>query len=117
MAYEYKSNLNEVLKALEIAKKEACNEIGTLVTAEAQLREPRATGNMVRSTTYEVLEDNSGVDVGVTMDAPYSIWVHEGSSKNHNPQHFLLDAIMNNTSKIKEIIEEKIASNMGGGDS
>jgi len=53
----------------------------------------------------------------VTMDAPYSIWVHEGSSKNHNPQHFLLDAIMNNTSKIKEIIEEKIASNMGGGDS
>ena len=109
----YKSNINNVKNALNKSKKEICNEIGTFVTAEAQNRTTVLTGNLKRSETFEVMNNNSGVYVGATSDAPYAPWIEKGSSKQ-TAQPFLEPAVMDNISKIEEIAKQKISVNMGG---
>ena len=110
MAFE--SHLDEVLEALSQAKQKILNNIGTYVTAEAQLRAPVKTGNMRRSTTFDIVSDNE-VDVGVTPDAPYSIYVEKGSSKQI-AQPFIEPAVMDNIDKIQEIAGQTIKVNMSG---
>ncbi|MFL0251407.1 HK97-gp10 family putative phage morphogenesis protein [Clostridium neuense] len=110
---EFKSNIPEVLNALEKAKGDICNTIGNFITAEAQTRATVLTGNMRRSITFEVHEDNNGVDIGVTPDAPYAIYVEKGTSHN-KAQPFLEPAAMENISKLEEIAGQKISVNMGG---
>lgn len=116
----YKSYKDNVLRALNKSKKEICNNIGNFITAEAQLRAPVGTdpydkhkGNLRRSTTFEVHKDNNGVDIGVTKDAPYGIYVHEGSSKNPNPQPFLKDAVMDNIKELEKMAGQSLKVNMG----
>lgn len=109
----YKSNLNEVLNALEKSKKDICNTIGNFVTAEAQTRATVDTGNMRRSISYNVHDDNNGVDIGVTPEASYAVYVEKGTSKM-KAQPFLEPAAMDNISKLEEIAGEKISVNMGG---
>lgn len=121
----YKSNLNEVLNALEKAKKDICDTMGSFVTAEAQLREPvgnpadgdPSPGLMRRSTTYEVHGDNNGVSVGVTAEAvnsrgkPYPLFVEKGTSKMA-AQPFLEPACLDNINKLEEIAGQKLSINM-----
>lgn len=109
----FKSNLNGVLNAFEKAKKEALTTIGTFVTAEAQTRATVDTGNMKRNITYQVHDDNNGVDIGVTPEAPYAVYVEKGSSHN-KAQPFLEPACMDNIGKIEEIAGQKVSVNMGG---
>lgn len=109
----YKSNLNNVLNAYEKGKKEALTSIGTFGTAEAQLRATVDTGNMRRNVTFQVHDDNNGVDVGVTENAPYAVYVEKGTSKM-KAQPFLEPSIMDNLGKIEEIAGQKIKVNMGG---
>ena len=109
----YKSNIPDAINALEKAKKDICDTIGNFVTAEAQLRAPVDTGNMRRSTTYQVHDDGNGVDIGVTTEAPYAVFVEKGSSHN-KAQPFLEPACMDNISKLEEIAGQKISVNMGG---
>lgn len=109
----YISYVNKVKQALNKSKKDICNEIGTFVTAEAQNRATVLTGNMRRSTTFDVHDDNNGVDIGTTMDAPYAPYVEKGTSKQA-AQPFLEPAVMDNISKFEEIAKQKISLNMGG---
>ena len=70
----YKSNLNNVLSALEKGKKDALTTIGAFGTAEAQLRAPVGKkedgdidpGRLRRNITFQVHEDNNGVSIGAT---------------------------------------------------
>jgi HK97 gp10 family phage protein len=110
MAFE--SHLNEVLNALSEARQEALNNIGTFVTAEAQLRAPVKTGNMRRSTTFDIVSDNE-VDVGVTNEAPYAPYVELGTSKQRS-QAFLKPAVTDNVDKLQEIAGQSISLHMGG---
>lgn len=110
MAFE--SHLNEVLNALKEAKQQTLNNIGTYVTAEAQLRAPVDTGNMRRSTTFDVADENE-VDVGVTPDAPYAVYVEKGTSKQQ-AQPFLEPAVTDNVDKLQEIAGQSISLHMGG---
>lgn len=124
---QFKSNIPNVIKALEKSKKEICEGIGNFATAEAQTREPvgnpvdgdPSPGLMRRSTTYEVHGDNNGVSVGVTAEAvnskgkPYPLFVEKGTSKMA-AQPFLEPAVMDNLGKIEEIAGQKISVNMGG---
>ena len=124
---EFKSNIPEVINALEKAKKDICETIGTFAEGEAKLRAPvgdrvdgdPAPGLMRRSITHEVNPDNSGVKVGTTQEAvnskgkPYPLYVEKGTSKM-KAQPFLEPAVMDNLGKIEEIAGQKISTNMGG---
>lgn len=123
----YKSNMNNVLNALEKGKKEALTTIGAFVKAEAQLRAPVGKkedgdidpGRLRRNIDFKVHEDNNGVDVGTTNAVvnkkrkPYAAWVEKGTSKMP-AQPFLEPSAMDNLNKIEEIAGQKISVNMGG---
>jgi HK97 gp10 family phage protein len=109
----YKSYVKQVKDALGITEKEICDEMGTFLTAEAQVREPVLTGNMKRSTTYEVIDGNKGIDIGVTADAPYAPCVEKGTSKQQ-AQPFLEPAVMENIAKLEKIAKQKLIMHMGG---
>lgn len=123
----YKSNLNNVLNAYEKGKKDALTTIGTFGVAEAQLRAPVGKkedgdidpGRLKRNITFQVHDDNDGVDIGTTnavvnkKGEPYAPWVEKGTSKM-KAQPFLEPAVMDNLSKIEEIAGQKIKVNMGG---
>lgn len=108
----FKSNLNEVLDALKESKQEVLNNIGTFATAEAQLRSTVDTGNMRRSTTFDIPSENE-VDIGTTNEAPYAVYVEKGSSKQ-NAQPFIEPAVMDNIDRLEEIAGQAIKANMGG---
>jgi HK97 gp10 family phage protein len=110
MAFE--SYLDGVLGALRNAKQQALNNIGVFVTAEAQIRATVDTGNMRRSTTYDVVSDNE-VDIGVTSEAEYAIYVEKGTSKQQ-AQPFIEPAVMDNIDKVQEIAGQTVKVNMGG---
>lgn len=105
------SNLEAVLAALKISKEQALQNIGTTCVANVQLVEPVKTGNMRRSTTSQVISD-SEVDVGVTHDADYALYVDQGSSKQP-AQHFLENGVQQSISQIRDIIQNTYSSNMG----
>lgn len=123
----YKSNLDNALNAYEKGKKEALTSIGILGTAEAQLRAPVGKkedgdidpGRLKRNVTFQVHDDNNGVDIGTTnavvnkKGKSYATWVEKGTSKM-KAQPFLEPAVMENIGKIKEIAGQKISVNMGG---
>ena len=108
----YKSYKDEVLKALKKAKGEICNEIGTYVVAEAQTRTAVLTGALRRSETFEVMDNDDGINVGV-VGIPYALAVEKGDS-HHTAQPFLEPAVMDNIAKLEEIAGKHITANMGG---
>lgn len=110
----YKSYKDEVLKALEKAKGEICEAWGTFIIPEAQMRTPVLTGALRRSETYEVMDNNDGVNVG-SVGIPYGLAIEKGDS-HHTPQPFLEPAVMDNISKLEEIAGQKIKAHMGGGE-
>jgi len=105
--------MKEVLKALDKAKIGICNDIGTFVVAEAQVRTVVDTGNLKRSETFEVMPNNAGIYVGVTSAAPYGIIIEKGST-NHPARPFLEPAVMDNISQLKDIAERHVYANMSG---
>lgn len=114
----FKSNINEVLSALNEAKRDICDSIGAFGKAEAQNRATVLSGLMRRSVDYQVHDDNNGVDIGVTAEAknekgdPYPLFIELGSSHN-KAQPFLEPAVMDNIGKIEEIAGQKISAHMG----
>lgn len=105
------SNLEVVLAALKISRQQALQNIGTTCVANVVGIEPTLTGNMKRSTTSQVVSD-SEVDVGVTHDADYSVYVDQGSSKQP-AQHFLENGVQQSISQIQDILQNTYGSNMG----
>ena len=104
---EFDSNIDNVLKAYKESRKQALQNIGTYVTAEAQTRAPVGTapsdnhkGNMRRSITFTVIDDNE-VDIGCTADAPYAPFVEKGTSKQ-KAQPFIEPAVMDNLDRLQE---------------
>lgn len=107
----FKSNLYGVLSNLNEAEKHTLNNIGTFVTAEAQLRATVLTGKMRRSTTFDIAGKNE-VDVGATKEAPYAVFVEKGTSKQR-AQPFIEPAVMDNIEKLEDIAGQTIKAHMG----
>ena len=115
------SNLEEVLAALKVSKEQALELIGTTCEADTKLicpvgsdaKEPRDPhkGNMRSSITHKVVSDNE-VDVGVTHEADYSVYVDQGSSKQP-AQHFLENGVQQGISQCKSLVEGIYSANMG----
>ena len=106
MEMKYTSFRAEVLKAMELHKKEFCEAIGTLAVSEVQ-RQPKEimpvlTGNLRRSITYEVMPNNEGVYIGVTAAAPYALTIEKGLS-GHKAKPFLETGTMNAIPKITDV--------------
>ncbi len=108
----FKSNLKNVEQALTQAEERALEAVGIFVRGESQVRSPvgqypagsgRVGGNLRDSNDYKM--DKTTVIVG--NNAEYSIYVHEGTYRQ-KPQKFLEDAVMQNPSKIKTIVERQL---------
>ena len=111
--------MNEVLGKIDEAKREASEKVGIYVISEAQMRTPVGTdpsdkhkGNLRRSETFEVMENNEGVRVGVTPSADYGKIVELGSSKM-KAQPFLTPAVEENISTIEAIVDKIFAEKLG----
>jgi len=94
---------------MQQAKDIALTKIGEVVRSEAQLRSPVQTGNLRDSNDYRVEEDS----VVVGNSADYSLWVHEGTSRNR-AQPFLENAVMENTSKLNHIVTSEYKAKLKG---
>ncbi|WP_195839109.1 HK97-gp10 family putative phage morphogenesis protein [Anaerosalibacter bizertensis] len=103
----FKDNSKEVKKALENAINNSLEDIGKVGMAESQLRTPVDTGKLRRSQTYQVDNKNKHVDIGVTQEAPYGVFVELGTSRQQS-QPFLRDGIMNNIDKFQNIIDKHL---------
>ena len=99
---EFKSNKENVIKAITESKKDILDTIGAFVEAEAKLRTPVDTGTLRRSINFVVDEGESSVTIGTNVE--YSSYVEKGSSKQ-KAQPFLTPAIEENLIKLQEIAE------------
>lgn len=100
---QYKSNLQNVLKALDNAEERALTAVGEFVRSEAQMRSPVKSGALRDSNDYKVEAAEQKVLVGNNME--YGLWVHEGSSRQRS-QPWLRSSVMENVSRIKSLISE-----------
>lgn len=100
---QYKSNLQNVLKALDSAEERALTAVGEFVRSESQMRSPVKTGALRDSNDYKVVSAEQKVLIGNNMD--YGLWVHEGSSRQRS-QPWLRNSVMGNIARIKSLISE-----------
>lgn len=102
---QFKSAMNE-------AKKEFLNQAGLMLQTEYQSRTPVQTGNMREHETFDVHDDNNGLDIGTTPEASYALYVEEGSSRQP-AQHILENTVMDNISNLEKIADNVISSKIG----
>jgi hypothetical protein len=105
MEMKYTSFKAQVLKAMELHKKEFCEGVGVLAVAEIQPITPvgkdykdHHKGNLKRSIIFDVMPDNAGVYIGANASAPYAIDVEKGIGQTAQP--FLEPGAMNAIPKI-----------------
>ena len=91
--------------ALHVAKHEFCEGVGVLAVGEIQSVTPVKTGNLKKCIASEVMPDDVGVYVGITPEAPYGIYVDQGSSKQP-AQHFLMNGTTNAIPKIINVANQ-----------
>ena len=101
---KFVDNSDKFIKALNEQMKSAAEEIGQKVASAAKANCPVDTGNLRDSINYSVTDD--GVTVGT--DVEYGKYVELGSVHNHRASHFLLNAMQNNESSYKNIIESEL---------
>lgn len=114
----YKSYKDKVLKVLKDNKREFCERVGVLAVAEVQSITPVgigtvSPGNLRRSIVSEVMDNNKGVYVGVTPEAPYGVMVEKGTSKQ-TAQPYLEQGVINAIPKISKVAEQIYKDKLGG---
>ena len=77
MCYTYKDNTDEVLSALEMAKKRGLEAIGLVAEGHAKKITPVDTGNLRNSITH--LVDGKAACIGTNVE--YAPYVELGTSK------------------------------------
>ena len=110
MAINFNSNANNVLSALTQAQVNALRRIGMMGEAESKLLCPVESGTLKRSITNVVDEGDKSVSIGTNVD--YSVYVHEGTSRQQ-AQPFIKDGVMNNIDRIINIARENLRREMG----
>ena len=118
MSYTYKDNTDEVLAALERAKKKCPVDTGRLRNSityalageETHVKSYKANkGGKDRETyTYEGTADGekgSGVYIGTNVE--YAVFVENGA-RGRTAVHFLQDAATGHTDQYKKLMEDSI---------
>lgn len=103
-------NLPEVLKLFDSALSKALLKVGLDVQADAAENSPVRTGNLRKSWTVHVEEDEGAVYIGVpedALDGNYAKYVEFGTRKMAG-QHMLQNAVTRNVAKIKGDVETEM---------
>jgi HK97 gp10 family phage protein len=99
----YKSNLQNVLNALEQAEDRALTAVGEFGRSASQMASPVKTGNLRDSNDYKVELANKRVLIGNSVE--YGLWVHEGTSRQR-AQPWIERSIMGNVNRIQNLVSE-----------
>ena len=100
----FESNLNNVLSALNTAKRQTTEAIGLYVEGEAKVRCPVDTGNLRSSISHG--SDEEKATIGTNVE--YAVNVEKGTSKQ-KAQPYLTPAVENNIGKIEELARREMS--------
>jgi HK97 gp10 family phage protein len=100
-----KKNFDKAKDKIQLAIKNALNEIGLFVVAESQLRTPVDTSTLRRSETFKVDDDKNTVFVGSNVE--YDQYVEMGTSKQKAQPHWT-PAVMDNVEDINNIAKKHL---------
>lgn len=116
MGVEFKDFSDNVLSAMQTAKKQALTAIGLAAIEktndymQSKYGAPiYQTGDLMRSIASNVRKADDAVDVGSNLD--YAPWVHNGTSRM-KARPFLKDAITENGDIWREIAAEVLGEKM-----
>lgn len=105
MAVNFKSNKDNVFRAINNAEKLALAEMGFLVEAESKLRCTVDTGTLKRSITNVVDDEAKSVTIGTNII--YAPYVELGTSMQ-KAKPFLNPSVEENKDKLKSIVEKHL---------
>ena len=103
MSYTYKDNTDEVLSALEKAKKRGLEAIGLVAEGHAKKITPVDTGRLRNSISHAT--DDEATYIGTNVEyAPYV----ELGARGRKPVHMLTRAATEHKAEYKEIMENAL---------
>ena len=103
MSYTYKDNTDEVLSALEKAKKSGLEAIGLVAEGHAKKITPVDTGRLRNSISNAT--DDEAAYIGTNVEyAPYI----ELGARGKDGLHFLQKAASNHTAEYKRLMEDSM---------
>ena len=103
MSYTYKDNTDEVLSALEKAKKRGLEAIGLAAEGHAKKETPVDTGRLRNSISHET--DDESAYIGTNVE--YAPYVELGARGRHGV-HMLKRAATEHTDEYKRIMENSM---------
>ena len=101
MSYTYKDNTDEVLAALERAKKRGLEAIGLTAEGHAKKETPVDTGRLRNSIAHAVEGDAAFIGTNVE----YAVFVEAGA-RGRKGVHMLQRAATEHTDEYKKIMED-----------
>ena len=103
MSYTYKDNTDEVLAALERAKKRGLEAIGLTAEGHAKKETPVDTGRLRNSISHAT--DDEAAYIGTNVEyAPYV----ELGARGRQGKHMLQRAATEHTDEYKQIMEDAL---------
>ena len=103
MSYTYKDNTDEVLSALEKAKKRGLEAIGLVAEGHAKKITPVDTGRLRNSISHAT--DDEAAYIGTNVEyAPYV----ELGARGRKPVHMLTRAATEHKAEYKQIMENAL---------
>ena len=103
MSYTYKDNTDEVLSALERAKKRGLEAIGLTAEGHAKKETPVDTGRLRNSISHTT--DGEAAYIGTNVEyAPYVELGSRGRQEKHMPQR----AASEHTDEYKQLMEDSM---------
>ena len=103
MSYTYKDNTDEVLSALERAKKRGLEAIGLTAEGHAKKETPVDTGRLRNSISHTT--DGEAAYIGTNVEyAPYV----ELGSRGRQGKHMLQRAASEHTDEYKQLMEDSM---------
>lgn len=103
MSYSYKDNTDEVLSALERAKKRGLEAIGLTAEGHAKKITPVDTGRLRNSMAHAVDDDAAYIGTNTS----YAIFVETGARGRHGV-HMLQRAASEHTDEYKRLMEDSM---------
>lgn len=103
MSYTYKDNTDEVLSALERAKKRGLEAIGLTAEGHAKKITPVDTGRLRNSMAHAVYDDAAYIGTNTS----YAIFVETGA-RGRSGVHMLQRAASEHTDEYKQLMEDSM---------
>ena len=104
MSYSYKDNTQEVLSALEKAKKRGLEAIGLVAEGHAKKYETAVDTGRLRNSISHATDDEAAY-IGTNVEyAPYI----ELGARGRKGLHFLQKAASNHTAEYKRLMEDSM---------